>query len=217
MRLRLFHHTNHASCEVTLSRSNLLALLHKFEMEDSARTLISSNCPPGLELIVRAEDDEQHYAERVDPPGPMDPRTEAFFSELESEAVEGGPEEDPDSQPLPEGVSRPEAGYFHHQILGQGEVWFDRFGRLHRLREMPLDYLFNVMCFLERQSSLLYLTELLLEIPERLVGLADEKDWSALEIDGPEDWLQATPLMQALASQAEARLGASAGKGDPDA
>ena len=94
MRLRLFHHTDHASCEVTLSRRNLLALLHKLEMEGSARTLISSDCPPGLELVVRAEDDEVHYQDRDEPPGPMHPKTEAFIRSREGAATETSEFED---------------------------------------------------------------------------------------------------------------------------
>jgi hypothetical protein len=217
VRLRLFHHTSHASCEVTLSRRNLLALLQKLEMEGSARTLISDNCPPGLELVVRAEDDEEHYAERAEPPGPMHPRTEAFIREREQQASGNDQLQDPDQQELPEGVARPDPGHFHHQILAQGEIWFDRFGRLHRLEEMPLDYLFNVMRFLERQGPKLHLTELLIEIPQRLAGVYEEKDLSALEAEGPREWLQSTPLMRALAAQAESRLSQSSSERRPDA
>ena len=61
--------------EVTLSKRNLLALLHKLEMEGSAWTLVTEG------LIVRCESDETHYADRDVPPGQMHPQTEAFLKE----------------------------------------------------------------------------------------------------------------------------------------
>jgi len=68
-----------ASQPVKLSRRNLLALLHKLEMPNSARTIIK---PDGVTLIVEPD---IHYAGRQ--PGPMHPETEAFIRELE-EALE---------------------------------------------------------------------------------------------------------------------------------
>jgi hypothetical protein len=67
---------------VTLSRRNLLALLHKLDMEGSARTLIK-NEGAGKHLIVQAEDDEEHYNRPEGPAGPMHPETEGFISKSE--------------------------------------------------------------------------------------------------------------------------------------
>lgn len=64
---------------VRLSRRNLRSLLHKLDMEGSARTLERmerTDCRP---LRVIAEDDEEHYAGRV--PGPMHPLTESAILE----------------------------------------------------------------------------------------------------------------------------------------
>ncbi len=62
-----------AEVTVTLSRRNLLALLAKLDEPGSLRTIIR-DCGD-LVLVVRAEDDAVHYAERE--PGPMTPTTEA--------------------------------------------------------------------------------------------------------------------------------------------
>ena len=84
--------------EVTLSRRNLLALLHKLDAPWSARTIMNGDCwedgeqtpypgeatestlPPTL-LVLRAEEDTEHYAARPDPPGDMHPATEAYIRE----------------------------------------------------------------------------------------------------------------------------------------
>ncbi len=58
---------------VTLSRRNLLALLAKLDEPDSMRTILR-DCGD-LRLVLRAEDDAVHYADRE--PGPMTPTTEA--------------------------------------------------------------------------------------------------------------------------------------------
>ena len=49
---------------VTLSRRNLRALLVKLGDPDSKKT-ISRDVEPGMRLYVRAESDDEHYAERV--------------------------------------------------------------------------------------------------------------------------------------------------------
>jgi hypothetical protein len=70
---------------VTLSRRNLLTLLHKLDMPGSARTITNSDCwlngtlDRGLTLVLRCEDDAEHYSKRPDPPGPMHPASEAFI------------------------------------------------------------------------------------------------------------------------------------------
>jgi len=81
--------------EVTLSRRNLLALLHKLDTPGSARTIFNGDSwedgvptpwpgkadepalPPTL-LILRCEDDFEHYAARPQPPGEMRADTETF-------------------------------------------------------------------------------------------------------------------------------------------
>ena len=63
--------------QVTLSRRNLLALLHRLEMTDSA-TIIK----PSGDIIV-AETDEVHYRHRSRGPGQMHPDTEEFIIDME--------------------------------------------------------------------------------------------------------------------------------------
>jgi hypothetical protein len=66
---------------VVLSKRNLLALLHKLEMEGSSRTL-TRRLEGGHFMTVRAEDDLTHYnaEDRQDlGPGRMAPETEEFI------------------------------------------------------------------------------------------------------------------------------------------
>lgn len=67
---------------IKLSRRNLLSLLHKLEMTGSKCSLVK---PGGI--IIQAETDEVHYADRKEGPGPMHPETETFVSEMQ-EALE---------------------------------------------------------------------------------------------------------------------------------
>jgi len=62
---------------VTLSRRNLLSLLHKLEFPNSKRTIIKD---AGVEIAVVAITDEECYADRD--PGPMHPDTEQFVAEV---------------------------------------------------------------------------------------------------------------------------------------
>lgn len=48
---------------ITLSRRNVLALLHKLDMPGSARTLVKEE-ENGDRLILQVEDDQEHYAAR---------------------------------------------------------------------------------------------------------------------------------------------------------
>lgn len=79
-----------ATVVVTLSKRNLLALLQKVDDPLSARMLVSGHVYlqggllDGIELVVRCEPDDKHYAER-EAPGPMHPLTESFI-----ERVTGG-------------------------------------------------------------------------------------------------------------------------------
>lgn len=61
---------------VTLSRRNLKALIAKLDGHpaNSARTI--ATIANALKLIVTAEEDGIHYANRGYPPGPMVPETE---------------------------------------------------------------------------------------------------------------------------------------------
>ncbi len=86
---------------VILSRRNLLTLLHKLDMPGSLRMFMNGDCwvdgeqvEPGVEtgrwlLVLRCEDDLEHYARRKDGPGPMHPDTEAFVTERGGVAGEG--------------------------------------------------------------------------------------------------------------------------------
>ncbi len=73
---------------VTLSRRNLLALLHKLYWPGSEREIWNTDCyrdrkpVSDLLLILRCEEDEEHYARRTAPPGPMHPASEAFIEKL---------------------------------------------------------------------------------------------------------------------------------------
>lgn len=63
---------------VVVSRRNVLALLHKLDMEGSARTLVKDD--PTGRLILQVEDDQEHYATRPEgAPGEMHPATETFI------------------------------------------------------------------------------------------------------------------------------------------
>lgn len=70
---------------VTLSRRNVLALLHKLDMPESHRTLFSGDTfsegvpVANLRLMVQVEDDPVHYVAR-EAPGMMHPDTEAFVT-----------------------------------------------------------------------------------------------------------------------------------------
>lgn len=72
---------------LTLSKRNLLALLHKLEMEGSARTLQTTNWyymdkrVDGHVMEVCVEPDDEHYRERT--PGPMHISTERFIKTME--------------------------------------------------------------------------------------------------------------------------------------
>lgn len=83
--------------EVMLSRRNLLALLHKLDMPGSGRQIENNDCwedglqtpwYPGEEtgngltpttLVLRCEDDGEHYGKRPAGPGVMHPQTESFI------------------------------------------------------------------------------------------------------------------------------------------
>lgn len=79
---------------VTLSRRNLLTLLHKLERGTSACTLVSGNAyrdrveVDDVQLVVTAERDELHYAHR-DAPGTVHPLEETYLAA--DDAVRGKP------------------------------------------------------------------------------------------------------------------------------
>ena len=61
--------------EVTLSRRNLLALLHKLDWEDSERTIAKSQ--DGILVTLVVEEDDEHYGDGEF--GIMHPETERFI------------------------------------------------------------------------------------------------------------------------------------------
>jgi hypothetical protein len=65
-----------AEIEVTLSRRNLLALLHKLDWEGSERT-IQKLADDGMILTVVAEDNGEHYGDGA--AGTMHDETERFI------------------------------------------------------------------------------------------------------------------------------------------
>ena len=79
MRLQVHKLADGAAAEVTLSRRNLLALLHKLEMPGSARTLMTDyDCPEGWCLVVRSEAVVVLFCARAVFPGPLHPMSEIF-------------------------------------------------------------------------------------------------------------------------------------------
>lgn len=63
---------------VTLSRRNLLTLLHKLDVPDSQRT-IRRLTDDNIAVWVRAEDDAEHYG-TARTPGPVHPSSETFIA-----------------------------------------------------------------------------------------------------------------------------------------
>ncbi len=63
---------------VKLSRTNLLSLLHKLDVPNSGRVLCR-NCEDDLDLVVKAEEDEEHYEDRAR--GQMSDETEDFLND----------------------------------------------------------------------------------------------------------------------------------------
>jgi hypothetical protein len=95
-RLHVMNLENERRVEVVLSRRNLLTLLHKLDMPGSARQIENNDCwedgaqtpwypdkdegsvLPRTTLVLRCEDDEEHYGKRAFGPGVMHPASEAF-------------------------------------------------------------------------------------------------------------------------------------------
>lgn len=106
-RLHIMNFDKERRVEVTLSRRNLLALLHKLDLPSSNRQLENNYSyedgietplhrdneevsePPRTTLVLRCENDTEHYARRPDRSGPMHPATERFVQK--HEGVTGGP------------------------------------------------------------------------------------------------------------------------------
>jgi hypothetical protein len=98
-RLHIMNFADGRRVEVVLSRRNLLTLLHKLDMPGSMRTITNNDCwqdgeqtpfYPGEEqktdlprtlLILRCENDDEHYSKRPVGPGAMHPATEKFVAE----------------------------------------------------------------------------------------------------------------------------------------
>ena len=94
-RLHIMNFESERRVEVTLSRRNLLALLHKLDMPGSTRQLENTDCYedgiqispslgqdptpfPPTTLVLGCEDDDEHYARRALGPGVVHPDTEQF-------------------------------------------------------------------------------------------------------------------------------------------
>jgi len=98
-RLQIMNFEGERRVEVTLSRRNLLTLLQKLDMPGSMRQIENNDCwedgvqtpfypgeqqassLPRTTLVLRCEDDDEHYAKRSAGPGPMHPATERFVQE----------------------------------------------------------------------------------------------------------------------------------------
>jgi hypothetical protein len=98
-RLHIMNLEGERRVEVILSRRNLLTLLHKLDMPGSMRQIENNDCwedgvqtpfLPGEKqfcdlqrtlLVLRCEEDAEHYAKRLAGPGPMHPATERFVQE----------------------------------------------------------------------------------------------------------------------------------------
>lgn len=95
-RLQIGNSQGERGIEVTLSRRNLLTLLHTLDVPGSMRQIENNDCwedgvrtpyfphevlaseLPVTLLVLRCEDDDEHYAKRLARPGPMHPLTEVF-------------------------------------------------------------------------------------------------------------------------------------------
>lgn len=111
MKLQLFESEHQTTVIVTLSRRNLLALLHKLEMPGSARLLLTDNCErqgklvDDLCLVLHVEDDLEHYGRRGYGPGAMHPVTKVFIAATASRKSDvsqiepvAAPETDPEHE-----------------------------------------------------------------------------------------------------------------------
>lgn len=180
-------------------------------------------------LAVQVEPDELHYADRV-PAGVMSPATEAFIashtpsSGASSASVfdERGPTmrrqhraawEDPAHGPRRPGIRshRYPPGRLPVWCLDQSEVWCDCFGTEHLISRMPPDEVTNVISYLYERCELwfgLRLADLYLEAIEgSLFGLDGHESLvtraAQIEALGPEEALEASPLMVALQRRLE--------------
>lgn len=98
-RLQIMNLEGERRVEVVLSRRNLLTLLHKLDLPGSMRQIENNDCyEDGVQtpwasqeveasdlarttLVLRCEDDAEHYARRLTGPGLMHPETERFVQE----------------------------------------------------------------------------------------------------------------------------------------
>lgn len=101
VKLQLLEEDGQMTVVVSLSRRNLLALLHKLDLPGSGRLLYTINCEregklaDDLLLVVRPEDDLEHYGRRGFGPGPMHPLTETFIASADTAVgVELAPKEE---------------------------------------------------------------------------------------------------------------------------
>jgi hypothetical protein len=104
-------------------------------------------------------------------------------------------------------IRRARAGRFGRRterwrgILSQDRFWWDLHGRRHRLSEMPLPYLLNVLNLLDRRAPALYALERRSSLRSPGYAVLDPRRQ-------PEavTWLHRTPLWTAVSAQAATRV-----------
>lgn len=108
------------------------------------------------------------------------------------------------------GKSRPRLGR-RRSALFQREMWWDRQGRAHRLTEMPLSYLLNVLNFLEQRAQRYYLLDRWTS-----PGYGLHREDVRGQLGDPVSWLHGTPLWRAVSAQAATRVFGDARHAEPN-
>lgn len=95
-------------------------------------------------------------------------------------------------------------------VFVQHQVWVDYWGNEHEIGSMPLDYVANVIGFCEERAERIHTIVTLDALCNVLAALlAGDRDfaWQADQLslaeEEPLDWLQRTPLLQALARRSD--------------
>jgi hypothetical protein len=228
--------------EVTLSRRNLLALLHKLDTPGSKRTIINgdswedgtptpwpgkpgaSALPPTL-LVLRCEDDMEHYALRPQAPGEMHATTETYVRThggrtrhmADETPGDGSPPEKHGWRPRPDPAlvnpdtpglraHRHPPNRLHAWVFTQQDLWVDYWGNELELKSMSAEYVQNVLAFTRGQAARIREIvdpDLALDQLAALVaGAASDPDIvrdasTAYDLDAIA-WVEQTPLVRAL-------------------
>lgn len=95
--------------------------------------------------------------------------------------------------------------------LYQDQLWVDREGRHHLIRDMDARYLTNVIDYLDRRALMIKYAELsafIKTIPnDPSDGVSDFVDAALDEFElTPDEWLHGTPLYRALVAERDSRL-----------